>query len=571
MLHALLDDPEVRANLPAEIDSFNVRIDAIDSELKGKLELSGRLGQQADAIAAKKGTIRDRFDAVALDLRFARMAELWQSRAVAGQMMEDIRRAYEKERQPETLREASRYLKRLTDGLYVNIWTPLGEDALFVDAANGETLDVAALSRGTRELLFIAIRLALVVSFEKHGVQMPLIWDDVLVNFDYRRAAIAAKLLFEFAKAGRQLFLRLGSPVCVLPTSTDPKRRRFRVLTPLKKRIARGEAELVVNVAKPVELGPNFVEKSPVETDAARFAVEGSDFDSLRYPTDVYADEPVLRGGPGYGLASPNDAETFTFDGAVADDAVAVVAKATGQGDYGVNPDAQNDERAFRADADLSETAGDAEIVAEAADEAVSPATAIQASEPKKEEESPRLEVASPTFTTTEEENVGYAPVGRDVEFDGGVASLRELSETSPVFTSKSSAKHAYEISADLINPESNPDESVDAVQEVDDGVDYVAVDESTFEDVDSPDFDEWTKVFAEQVKPDDEPTEDRFSDYFEDVSVEDESDEDEEYSDDDEEEVDDEYDEDEYEEEETDEYYDDEDEEEEGEEGEEE
>ena len=275
-LGSLILDPETRDELPVAIENLEKRIDAFNSELKGKLELSGRLGQQADAIAAKKDSIKQRFAAVAADLRLAKMAELWQSRAVAAQMMEDIRRAYEKERQPETLREASRYLKRLTNGFYVNIWTPLGEDLLYVDASNGETLDVAALSRGTRELLFIAIRLALVVSFEKHGVQMPLIWDDVLVNFDYARAETAAKLLVDFAKAGRQiflftchehicdLFLKLGVPVNVLPIQTDPAKRKFRVLLPKK-----GNAKklLSVDVANPGEKEPSFVEETNWEPE----------------------------------------------------------------------------------------------------------------------------------------------------------------------------------------------------------------------------------------------------------------------------------------------------------------
>ncbi|MBQ9812847.1 MAG: hypothetical protein IJM54_05990, partial [Thermoguttaceae bacterium] len=291
---ALLLDPETREDLPTTIANLATRIEAFDAELKGKLELSGRLGQQADAIAAKTDSIKQRFDAVSADLRLARMAELWRSRAVAGEMMEDIRRAYEKERQPETLREASRYLKRLTNGMYVNIWTPLGEDALFVDAANGETLDVAALSRGTRELLFIAIRLALVVSFEKHGVQMPLIWDDVLVNFDYKRAATAAKLLVDFAKAGRQiflftchehicqLFLRLGTPVCVLPTQTDPAKRKFRVLTPVKK----SNSDLSVEGALPDEDAPSFVEEASHPTGDA-YAVETTDVEETEVPEYV--------------------------------------------------------------------------------------------------------------------------------------------------------------------------------------------------------------------------------------------------------------------------------------------
>ena len=276
----LLLNPETREDLPKTIENLTKRIDAFNAELKGKMELSGRLGQQADAIAANKDSIKRRFDAISADLRLARMAELWRSRAVAGQMMEDIRRAYEKERQPETLREASRYLKRLTNGMYVNIWTPLGQDALYVDAANGETLDVGALSRGTREVLFIAIRLALVVSFEKHGVQMPLIWDDVLVNFDSERAATAAKLLVDFAKAGRQiflftchrhicqLFLRLGVPVCVLPTQTDPAVRKFRVLTPVKK----ASSELSVDGAASDAVGLSFVEE-PNNLSGDSFAV----------------------------------------------------------------------------------------------------------------------------------------------------------------------------------------------------------------------------------------------------------------------------------------------------------
>ncbi|MBQ6828292.1 MAG: hypothetical protein IJO46_09800, partial [Thermoguttaceae bacterium] len=276
-LGALLLDAEVRSELPTAIENLERRLESLDAELRGKLELSGRLGQQADAIAAKKESIRSRFEAAALDLRIAEMADLWQSRAIAGRAMEDVRRAYERERQPETLREASRYLRRLTESRYVNIWTPLGEDALYVDAADGETLDVASLSRGTREQLFIAIRLALVVSFEKHGIQMPLILDDVLVNFDNKRAGIAAKVLCDFAKSGRQiflftchehicrLFLGLNVPVCALPTSNDPKRRAFRVLLPPKsKRRRKNPAETLVSVApEKTDAGPNFATPTP--------------------------------------------------------------------------------------------------------------------------------------------------------------------------------------------------------------------------------------------------------------------------------------------------------------------
>lgn len=570
-LAELLNDSETRDNLSSSIDSLKLRVDALDSELKGKLELSGRLGQQADALAAKKDSIKLRFMSVALDLRLAKMAELWQSRAVAGQMMEDIRRAYEKERQPETLREASRYLKRLTDGMYVNIWTPLGEDALFIDAANGETLDVPALSRGTRELLFIAIRLALVVSFEKHGVKMPLIWDDVLVNFDYRRAAIAAKLLYEFAEAGRQiflftchehicrLFLRLGSPVCVLPTSNDPKRRRFRVLTPLKKRLVRGETELSVHVPKPVELGPNFVEHLPVDTNSQRFAVEGSDFDSLRFPTDVFADEPIPESARSYRLVKPEEEEAISFDGTTTDDSLAVAAEPGAHGAYDVAP-LDADERVVSTTSDLQESALGAEIVTDAPEDEIQSGSVVDSVEP---EENETADVDVTSAPSPEVDSVKYSPSQRDVIFDGENVRLCALSEISPTFTTKSTTRSDYEVSEDLFDTDFGDDEeeAIQTSQQTDDGVDYITVDESRIDDFDSADFDEWTKVFSEeQTIFDDEEQNAPFSRFFDTVSSADVSEaletEDEYY----EEEESDEYDSDvdEYEEEETDDYNDD-------------
>ena len=103
-------------------------------------------------------------------------------------MLESIRKTYEKERQPETLQEASGYLERMTEGRYGRIWTPLDEKVLLVDDAAGRPLAIEVLSQGTREQLFLALRLALVSSYARRGAVLPMILDDVLVNFDTQRA-----------------------------------------------------------------------------------------------------------------------------------------------------------------------------------------------------------------------------------------------------------------------------------------------------------------------------------------------------------------------------------------------
>ena len=131
----------------------------------------------------------------------------WQTLAVTHRLLESIRRTYEAEHQPETLREATVYFNQLTGGHYVRVWTPLDDDVLRVDDNEGQTLPVEALSRGTREQLFLSLRLALVSAFGRRGANLPLVLDDVLVNFDVHRVEATAKVLKQFAAGGFQVLL----------------------------------------------------------------------------------------------------------------------------------------------------------------------------------------------------------------------------------------------------------------------------------------------------------------------------------------------------------------------------
>jgi hypothetical protein len=141
---------------------------------------------------------------------------------------------YESERQPETLREASAFLKQLTEGKYVRVWTPLGKNALRIDNDKGQSLPLEVLSRGTREAVFIALRLSLAAAYSRRGATLPLVLDDVLVNFDTIRATSAAKVLRDFAALGHQvvmftchehimrMFDSIGVQVRVLPMQGQP-------------------------------------------------------------------------------------------------------------------------------------------------------------------------------------------------------------------------------------------------------------------------------------------------------------------------------------------------------------
>ena len=134
-------------------------------------------------------------------------AQRWRVLSVAAHVLELVREVYETQRQPQTLQDASRYFAALTEGQYVRIWTPLTDMSLRVDMASGESLSLDVLSSGTREAVFLSLRLALVADFTRRGIVLPLILDDVLVNFDRRRARAAAEVLCDFAQHGHQVLL----------------------------------------------------------------------------------------------------------------------------------------------------------------------------------------------------------------------------------------------------------------------------------------------------------------------------------------------------------------------------
>jgi uncharacterized protein YhaN len=135
------------------------------------------------------------------------IARKWQTLAAASSLVEEVCGKFERERQPETLREASSFLAQLTDGKYTRIWTPLGTNELKIDNGAGDSLPLDVLSRGTREAVFIALRLSLAAAYARRGIMLPLILDDVLVNFDGERALHAAETLRTFAELGHQVMM----------------------------------------------------------------------------------------------------------------------------------------------------------------------------------------------------------------------------------------------------------------------------------------------------------------------------------------------------------------------------
>lgn len=201
-------------------------------------ERQGELQQEMKSLAQDKRLAEAKLELACIEKQIQAATSHWQTLAATTFMLEKVCEVYENERQPETLREASSFLKSLSDGKYVRVWTPLGKNALRIDNAQGQSLPVEVLSRGTREAVFIALRLALASAYSRRGVMLPLVLDDVLVNFDANRASAAARVLRDFAEMGHQvvmftchehimrIFYDIGVQVRMLPQQGVPGEAR---------------------------------------------------------------------------------------------------------------------------------------------------------------------------------------------------------------------------------------------------------------------------------------------------------------------------------------------------------
>lgn len=232
VMQELLAGPAA-ASMDATRDDLRARLAAMEKDVHQRIETRGRIAAQLTALAGDRQRAARQLEMASVLARIDEAIGRWQVLAVTGQALEAIRASYENDRQPETLREASGYFRQMTQGKYRRVWTPVGERVLRVEDSEGEGLSVEVLSRGAREQLFLSLRLALAAHFARRGAVLPLILDDVLVNFDAERAQAAGEVLRDFAAQGHQmlvftchdhiakLFRGLKAPLCELPSNAQ--------------------------------------------------------------------------------------------------------------------------------------------------------------------------------------------------------------------------------------------------------------------------------------------------------------------------------------------------------------
>ena len=126
-------------------------------------------------------------------------AEQWAVITLCRALLDETRKLYETERQPNVLRQASSFFKLMTEGKYCRVIAPLDGSEIQVERTDGARLSPQVLSRGTAEQLYFSMRLALVREYANHVEPLPVIFDDIFVNFDPERTRSCIAAVRELA------------------------------------------------------------------------------------------------------------------------------------------------------------------------------------------------------------------------------------------------------------------------------------------------------------------------------------------------------------------------------------
>ena len=228
---------ETREGLYAEIGMRRERgtLEAVDAFIARKTRQREGLMETSEHLNRRYGELRQllsqakgersfdelKLQAQQLQTRRDEAAMEFAKLLLARHMLEAAIASWESKSQPEVYARASELLSLMTDGKWVKV-SMSADGRLQVTDALRTVREPVHLSLGTCQQLYLALRIALLVTADNVGRAVPIIADDILVNFDSQRRAGAAKALAQLACHRQVILLTCHEEIVETMRVADP-------------------------------------------------------------------------------------------------------------------------------------------------------------------------------------------------------------------------------------------------------------------------------------------------------------------------------------------------------------
>ncbi|MCF8107629.1 MAG: AAA family ATPase [Desulfohalobiaceae bacterium] len=189
----------------ADPDSLPVRLQEVEQELE---RLEEAFGEQSTQVGELRKSFQDMDgsdqaagkaeEAEELLARIRRQAGRFARLRLASLVLEEAVERYRSENQDPVLSLAGRYFNELTLNSFAGLRQDLddkGGPIIVGLREDGQRIQVEGMSDGTRDQLYLALRLASLEHRLKQSEAIPFIVDDILINFDEERSKAALQAL----------------------------------------------------------------------------------------------------------------------------------------------------------------------------------------------------------------------------------------------------------------------------------------------------------------------------------------------------------------------------------------
>jgi uncharacterized protein YhaN len=201
-----LDPSMVLANNSSHVEELNLNLARVSRELDKLLEERGLIKASIEELSTSSKLQELRLDVQSLMSEIERLLFSWRVDAFSEYLLAEALKKVGESAFKNVSISASDIFSSITLGMYSEVNLGAKGSSVVVKDRAGKTLEPSQLSQGTVEQLYLSLRLALAkVSKDSFG-SLPILLDDVLVNFDKERARAILKVLAEMSKENQVLY-----------------------------------------------------------------------------------------------------------------------------------------------------------------------------------------------------------------------------------------------------------------------------------------------------------------------------------------------------------------------------
>lgn len=195
-----------KQQLQAKITELEEDISQLEDQVEQKNSQLGETNQQVDQIAGESELSEEMTKLEGIKKQLSDARDEWLSGKLALTILSEVKEKYEREKQPAVIKRSSKYFRKITNGRYDRINVSLDEQKVSVYDSKQAEKSINQLSRGTKEQLLLTLRLGFIEEYETEAESLPVVMDEVFVNFDPERASKTAEVIKDFS-SNRQVLI----------------------------------------------------------------------------------------------------------------------------------------------------------------------------------------------------------------------------------------------------------------------------------------------------------------------------------------------------------------------------